>query len=305
VENPLVSVVIGTYNHKDFIAKTIESVLMQKTTFPIEIIVGEDESNDGTREICIEYANKYPGIIRLFLRFRKDVIYINNQPTGRYNFLENMKSVRGKYVALLPGDDYWTDPTKLQKQVDYLRKHPNCILTYHSWQNFIERDKTCYETKSTPRILTIVFRNVILEYPDYFYRVANGDTALRFLLKQHGKFAFVPGISPAMRRIHADGIMGPLSVYDKLKRRITTFKELREAARGTGREKEIQIKLSKYKINFYLLSFFSDEKVNGFRVMSELIMEVVRSKLYLYATKFLIREILNPSRRRKKFMKTA
>lgn len=129
---PLVSVCVTAYQHVDFIEECIESILMQKTTFQYEIIIGEDESTDGTREICINYANKYPDKIRLFLRNRKDVIYINGIATGRYNFLENLKASKGKYFVKFDGDDYWTDASKLEKQVMFLESNPSFNIVGHN-----------------------------------------------------------------------------------------------------------------------------------------------------------------------------
>lgn len=120
---PLVSVIVGTYNHENYIAKCLDSIIMQKTNFPFEIILGEDNSSDKTREICKQYAAKYPKIIKLFLRKREDVIYINNRPTGRYNFIENLKAASSNYLALCDGDDYWIDAYKLQKQFDFLNNN--------------------------------------------------------------------------------------------------------------------------------------------------------------------------------------
>ena len=120
---PLVSVNIITYNHEPYIAQAIEGALMQKTNFPYEVLIGEDDSSDGTREICKEYAARYPAKIRLFLNDRKNVIYINGRPTGRWNFVNLLRNARGQYMAICEGDDYWIDPYKLQKQVDFLEKN--------------------------------------------------------------------------------------------------------------------------------------------------------------------------------------
>ncbi len=125
------SVRIITYNHERYIAQALDSILMQKTDFPFEICLGEDDSSDGTREICKRYAEKYPEKIRLFLRSRNDVIYIKGRPSGRFNFLETLKACRGEFMAFLDGDDYWTDPEKLQRQVDYLDAHPECVGCFH------------------------------------------------------------------------------------------------------------------------------------------------------------------------------
>lgn len=142
VDNPVVSVCIQTYNHQNYIAECIEGVLMQKTKFPIEILIGEDESPDGTRDICLEYAQKYPEKIRLFLHHRKNVMVINGKATGRFNFLWNITNAKGKYIALCEGDDYWTDPDKLQKQVDALEEYQNCDICFHPTMRLDDVTKT-------------------------------------------------------------------------------------------------------------------------------------------------------------------
>ena len=131
MSKPLVSVCCITYNHVHYVKDALDGFLIQKTDFPYEICLGEDESNDGTREICKEYAEKYPDKIRLFLRSRKDVIYINGHATGRYNFIETLKECKGKYIALCEGDHYWTEPTKLQKQVDFLEANESYVMSFH------------------------------------------------------------------------------------------------------------------------------------------------------------------------------
>jgi glycosyltransferase involved in cell wall biosynthesis len=129
---PLVSVCIQTYQHENFIRTCLDGVLQQQTNFPFEIIIGEDDSTDGTRAICQEYAARYPDLIRLFLRSEKDKIYVDGLKTGRFNFLSNIKDARGRYIALLDGDDYWTDEKKLQKQVDWMEAEPAMSICAHS-----------------------------------------------------------------------------------------------------------------------------------------------------------------------------
>ncbi len=127
----MVSVCITTYNHAPYLAQCLDSILNQKTNFNYEIIVGEDNSKDGTRELAIEYANKYPEKIRLFLRRDKDKMIIFGKPTGRFNFLENVRAAKGKYLAFCDGDDYWTSEHKLQKQFDFLEQHPEYSAVTH------------------------------------------------------------------------------------------------------------------------------------------------------------------------------
>lgn len=126
-----VSVLVPTYQHVRYIEQCLDGILMQRTSFPVEVLVGEDESADGTREICQRYAARYPDRIRLFLRERKDVIHIHGRPTGRSNFLRLLAEARGDHVAICEGDDYWTDPLKLQRQVEAMRSNEHWSACFH------------------------------------------------------------------------------------------------------------------------------------------------------------------------------
>jgi len=119
---PLVSTQMITYNHAPYIAQAIEGVLKQRVNFAIELVIGEDCSTDGTREIVLEYQRKYPDVIR--------VITSDKNVGANKNAYRTMKGCRGKYVAFCEGDDYWHHPHKLQKQVDYLESHPECGLLF-------------------------------------------------------------------------------------------------------------------------------------------------------------------------------
>ncbi len=112
----LVSICIITYNHEKYISKAIESILMQKTDFSFDIVIGEDFSTDRTKEILIQYKRKNPEKIHLLLH--------THNIGSLQNFILTLTSCRGKYIAILEGDDYWTDPCKLQKQVDFLEANP-------------------------------------------------------------------------------------------------------------------------------------------------------------------------------------
>jgi len=130
--NPVVSCIVTTYQHRNYIKDCLDGILMQKTNFPFEIIIGEDESTDGTRDICIEYAKRYPDIIRLFLNSRNNNITLNEMPSAKFNFIYAFNMCRSMYVSLCEGDDYWTDPLKLQKQVDYMENNPGCVMCTHA-----------------------------------------------------------------------------------------------------------------------------------------------------------------------------
>ena len=126
IPKPKVTVWMVTYNQIKYFGQTMDSVLMQQTNFDFEIVLGDDDSNDGTRELCIEYANKYPDKIRLFFHNRANAIKIaGDRPNPNFQGVYNWQHCRGEYIATLEGDDFWTDPLKLQKQVDFLDAHPD------------------------------------------------------------------------------------------------------------------------------------------------------------------------------------
>nr|WP_320118824.1 glycosyltransferase [uncultured Marinifilum sp.] len=125
MEKPLVSVKTITYNHQEYIAQCIEGVMKQKTNFSFEYIIAEDCSTDHTLKIVKEYANKYPEIIK--------VISSDNNVGACENDHRSELACRGKYVALCEGDDYWTDPFKLQKQIDFLQANPDYGLVHSSF----------------------------------------------------------------------------------------------------------------------------------------------------------------------------
>jgi len=123
----LVSCICITYNHKDFINKCLDGMLMQETDFPYEIIIYDDCSTDGTREIVKEYAEKYPNKIRTVLPEENQYSKIGD--IVREVFVHPI--VKGKYVALCEGDDFWNDPLKLQLQANFMEKHPEYSVCYH------------------------------------------------------------------------------------------------------------------------------------------------------------------------------
>lgn len=137
-KTPLVSVCCITYNHAPYISQCVDGFLMQKTSFPYEIIINDDCSSDGTTEILKEYAEKYPDLIQLILHDE------NQYSKGIRRILATFvyPLVKGKYIAICEGDDYWTDPYKLQKQVDYLESHPKCGMCYSNFSKYNQKNGT-------------------------------------------------------------------------------------------------------------------------------------------------------------------
>jgi len=127
MNEPTVSILCATYNHAGFIRQAMDGFLMQEAGFDFEVLVNDDCSTDGTREILREYAAAAPGRVKLTLQES------NLYQTGFRGVLMRilLPLARGKYVALCEGDDYWTDPGKLAKQVAYMEAHPGCALCFH------------------------------------------------------------------------------------------------------------------------------------------------------------------------------
>jgi len=142
-KQPLVSVLMLTYNHGGYIAQALDSVLMQKVKFDYEIVIGDDCSPDNTSTILLKYKEQYPEKIKMILR-KKNI-------GATKNFVDVLKQCTGKYIANLEGDDYWTDENKLQIQVDFLEKSPEYSACFHSANIIDENEKI---TDTIPKILS-------------------------------------------------------------------------------------------------------------------------------------------------------
>ncbi|SDL41673.1 Glycosyl transferase family 2 [Salinimicrobium catena] len=130
---PMVSVFMLTYNQEQYVAQAIEGVLMQQTDFTLQLVIGDDFSTDGTREICKLYERKYPSNIKLLLNE-------NNLGIGA-NYVKTYEACTGKYVAICDGDDYWIDPLKLQKQVEFLEDNPEFKIVFTNNRNIYPSGK--------------------------------------------------------------------------------------------------------------------------------------------------------------------
>jgi glycosyltransferase involved in cell wall biosynthesis len=221
---PLVDVVVITYNHKKFIAQTIESVLMQKTTFRYRIIIGDDCSSDGAQAIIREYAHANPDVIETILLSENIGIHSRNSVT-----IQCLRRCEANYIALLEGDDYWVDPYKLQKQVDFMQANPECTLVFHPVQvisgidnevisfhshdssgGYIKKDTPNHYVKKETLILnggsfvstpSMLFRGDILRnLPEWYFTAHAGDYALVLWALARGDVYFINDVMAAYRR---------------------------------------------------------------------------------------------------------
>ena len=133
---PLVSICCLSFNHAPFIRKCLDGFLMQETSFPVEILIHDDASTDGTDKIIREYAEKYPD--RIFPLFEEENKYSHGYK-GKMDLAFNYSRARGKYVATCEGDDYWTDPMKLQKQVAFMEAHPEYSVCFHRCKHWYSK----------------------------------------------------------------------------------------------------------------------------------------------------------------------
>lgn len=216
IKKPLVSVCCITYNHENYIRDTIEGFLLQKTNFPIEIIIHDDASTDKTALIVKDYAEKHPDLIDFIFQT------INQYSQGikpLTNFV--FPRARGKYIALCEGDDYWTDPLKLQKQVDFLEGNPDCSLCFHASKHIEANNRDKYYIHRPEEILVdnkfemkhailggggfmatnsmLFLKEHIQERPDWMNIAPVGDLPLMLLLASKGKIGYIDEVMSVYR----------------------------------------------------------------------------------------------------------
>lgn len=216
---PIVSIQCLAYNHEKYIRDCLDGIVSQKTNFRYEAIVHDDASTDGTQSVIMEYASKYPDVIKPIIE--KENLYSNNIGKLRHIMQANLN---GKYIAFCECDDYWTDSFKLQKQVDFLESHPDYSMCFHSAQIKYEIESMswldCENVKDRDYSATEIFVHwtvptaSILCRRDAFAlfhnlkggeRILNGDIALILCCMSKGK---VRGFSEKMSvyRVQGKGV---------------------------------------------------------------------------------------------------
>lgn len=194
------------YNQENYIRQCLNGFVMQKTNFRFEAIVHDDASTDGTADIIREYAGKYPDIIKPIIE--KENLYSRHDGSLAK---EMDKHMRGKYIALCEGDDFWTDSLKLQKQYDFMEAHPECSLCFHadnrllpSGEQKIHRPKTIKEFYTTEDIIlggggfmatnSMFYRQDLFpkgERPDFWKNSPVGDMPLMLYFATKGNIGFI------------------------------------------------------------------------------------------------------------------
>jgi len=254
VKEPLVSVKMITYNHAPYIGQAIEGVVGQKTTFPFELVIGEDCSTDGTREIVFEYQKKFPDIIR--------VITSEKNVGGKQNSRRVTKACEGKYIAWCEGDDFWHNPYKLKKQVDYLETHPECGLVYSSFDVFHYKDKLKIEDfvrykkreiPKTPNLCDVVEGKVpaltctVMMRRDIYLRIIESDPFLH--QSDHFRMGDTQLWAETAEKYPIHYIPESLATYNITEESATRSKDVRKRLRFSISHIELRLYLcEKYKL---------------------------------------------------------
>lgn len=206
---PKVSVLCLAYNQEKYIAQAIEGFLMQKTDFDFEILLHDDCSTDGTKEIIKDYAKKYPAVIKPV--FQKT----NQYSQGKRNFFARflIPKAEGEYIALCEGDDFWTDSQKLQAQADFLDAHPGHALCFHPVRVFFENNEeaeSVYPAQTHGFTVAELLRHNFIQTNSVMYRrqkrydmaleVTPADWYLHLYHAQFGKIGYLPKVMAAYRR---------------------------------------------------------------------------------------------------------
>jgi glycosyltransferase involved in cell wall biosynthesis len=225
----VVSICCATYNHEEYLAQAMESFLMQRVDFPIEIIIGDDCSTDRTPQIVQDYAERFPGLVK--------AITSETNVGVSLNAFRIRAAARGKYIALCEGDDYWTDPQKLQKQVDFLEKNPEFTISAH-WVKNVDGSgellgKQVFTGEKCPEVFgvehaiggtpthmnswvfrTSALRSIPTQKMDLVLRLPAHDEPLLLLLLVQGKGFCFPETMGVWRH-HSAGYWSPRSELNR------------------------------------------------------------------------------------------
>ena len=296
IENFKVSICMITYNHEAYIAQAIEGVLMQKTNFNFQLIIGDDCSTDDTRNICLDYKKKYPN---------KIILRLPEKNLGcEQNFVKNLDACANgfKYTAICEGDDYWIDASKLQKQVDVLESNENLGIVYTdskifnqqtlTFENkiprfFEEKNELIAEILKTNYIefASVLFRNKILSelLQNVLLNDFKGNTVLdtRIILEfaQKSAIGYLPILTSVYRRA-----MGSVSRPNNIDKFIVVTKEAYQLRRDFVKKYNYKTNLLAIPIcNYNRLLIFKAFDANNYLVVLKLLSNFKFFDLFLFA----------------------
>lgn len=285
MSNPLVSVCIITYNHKRYISHAIESVLAQKVNFDLEIVIADDFSTDGTREIIQDYKSRFPNLISLLLQ------PFNVGPNQ--NWIDLISFPKSKYIAYFEGDDYWIDEYKLQKQIDFLDDNYDFNLCVHDCFKLVEVNNSfermnklnentifCLKDLLDRRIFiptcSIVFRN--FKIPNWLEKCQIGDWPLLIILLSESKGYYInccmgvyrkhsSGLSFSLNKSNVNLIL--LNTFFEISYHIKNYLILEEISRLSINAFEFELNRGKFNLKLLYFSFKYNYK-NSFKYIKKI-----------------------------------
>jgi glycosyltransferase involved in cell wall biosynthesis len=280
INEPLVSVICTTFNHESFVTDAIEGFIMQNTSFKFEVLIHDDASTDGTVKIIKEYEKKYPDLINAIYQSE------NQYSKGVSIFKEFLyPKVRGKYIAICEGDDFWIDPLKLQTQVDLMEFNKKSSLCCHDaimlWENK-QKQPRLFAPDNLPTKLTMndilndwviptasmLFKSdVIIDLPNWSEKVVNGDFFLQLWCAHHGEIDYINKPMCVYRKDLYGGAVTSTVLYEN-KFRFEKFFELldmfnketeyvyNDIIEQTKKKKKRNLRYSQSKRKYGLLHYF-------------------------------------------------
>lgn len=297
----MVSICCISYNHEPYIRQCIEGFVMQRTKFLYEILIHDDASTDNTQNIIKEYQEKYPDIIKPI--YQKENQYSKGL-NGSINATFNLPRARGKYIAMCEGDDYWTDPLKLQKQFDFMEANPDYSLCFHPayvkfedniqeenlYRKWEDKDYSCLEILEQWTIPTasVFYRRDALK--DEYHKISSnpdflfGDIVLFTYLGQQGKIKCINTYMSVYRR----NIKSVINIKHEGIEYIKHY-----AAMKSYIDKECRQFIKKKESQFYtaegLYKFVREKKIKGLILLLKGIMlspmplfNTIKNKFYSY-----------------------
>jgi glycosyltransferase involved in cell wall biosynthesis len=301
-ETPSVAVCMVTYNHEKYITQAVESIVSQQTNFPYKLFIGEDCSTDKTRIICLELKEKYPDKIELLLNEK------NLGGTKNTARVYAACFAYGKYIAICEGDDYWTDPYKLQKQVDFLEAHEDVVFSCHRYNilnndtqelklaenNFFKKNKnsegyffsieTAFLKEWITKTLTAVIRVNAMDLNFASQCTMKRDVHLVYgiLLRGNG---YCHSFTGGVYRIHGGGVFGGKSEIERCLINIKVFREFYQCEKTKLLSKILKGAYSSSFVFFlsqkyFLKPIFSIEYLTFLYLIPKIILSMVFRKIF-------------------------